>query len=73
MNNSDMCKLYVKAGLAYEAGEDYVVTDETYDALSQILLKRYYKLPKWFRNKISKDELSTGSAAEFKEKFCEIF
>lgn len=69
MNNSDMCKLYVKAGLAYEAGEDYVVTDETYDALSQILLKRYNKLPKWFRNKISEDELSTGSAAGFKEKF----
>lgn len=69
MNNTDMCRLYVKAGLAYEAGEDYVVTDDTYDALSQILLERYDKLPKWFRNKISEEDLSTGSAAGFSKKF----
>ncbi len=69
MNNSNMCKLYVKAGLAYEAGEDYVVSDETYDQLSQILLSRYSKLPKWFRNKISEAELETGSAANFSQKF----
>lgn len=64
-----MCRLYVKAGLAYEAGEDYVITDETYDGLSQILLKRYEKLPKWFKNKISEEELSSGSAAGFQGKF----
>lgn len=69
MNNSNMCKLYVKAGLAYEAGEDYVVSDSTYDGLSRILLKKYDELPKWFRNKISMEELETGSAAGFKEKF----
>lgn len=66
MNNSNMCKLYIKAGLAYEAGEDYIISDETYDGLSRILLGKYDKLPKWFTKEISKEELETGSAAEFK-------
>lgn len=26
MNNTDMCRLYVKAGLAYEGGRDYYYT-----------------------------------------------
>jgi hypothetical protein len=69
MHNSDMCKLYVKAGKAYENGENPVVSDTAWDDLSQILLKRYEKLPKWFRSKVSEDELRTGSAAEFPRKF----
>ena len=68
MTLSEKCKLYIKAGIAYENGEN-IISDETYDDLSRILLKRYNKLPKWFRNKISEDDLISGSAAEFSKKF----
>lgn len=69
MNLSQKCKLYVEAGLIYEAGEAYLISDETYDVLSRQLLKNYEKLPKWFRSKITEGNLETGSAAEFSEKF----
>lgn len=68
MNLSQKCSLYVKAGISYENGET-IISDETYDILSTQLLKNYSKLPKWFRNKISEDDLRTGSAAGFNEKF----
>ena len=68
MNNSNMCKLYVKAGIAYEDGES-IISDHTYDGLSRILIQKYESLPKWFRNKISLEDLRTGSASGFKEKF----
>lgn len=69
MNISDKCKLYVKAGLAYENDEDPVISDETWDSLARQLLKNYEKLPKWFRREISENDLITGSAAEFPRKF----
>lgn len=69
MNLGEKCKLYIKAGLAYENDQDPIISDNTYDMLANELLRKYDKLPKWFRNKVTTDELHTASAAEFPKKF----
>ena len=69
MTWSDKCKYYVKAGLAYERGETPLMTDTGYDEWARMLLYNYNKLPKWFTEKVSEEDLETASAATFEDKF----
>lgn len=55
MTLSEKCKLWI------EAAKKEHISDGTFDELSNILYKRYDKLPKWFRDKVSEENLRCGT------------
>lgn len=56
------CKMHIYSCYLYEVQNKPILKDEDYDQHCQLLLRAYDKLPKWYTDRITKDQLQTASA-----------
>ncbi len=57
------CKMHMWSCFLYEIGGNAPLSDSSYDQLCQMLLRRYAKLPQWYRDRVSEGDLSTGTGS----------
>lgn len=60
------CNMYLYASYLYYEEDLSVWTDELYDQHCHFLLTKYHKLPEWFTQRVSKDDLSAGTGYALK-------
>src|SRR5258708_15917946 len=57
------CKMHIWSCYLYEVEDQPALDDPSYDSLCQILLRRYDQLPAWYRERVTKGDLTSGSGS----------
>lgn len=57
------CQMFIYSCYLYEVENQPLLSDEVYDAHCQSLLRRYDQLPEWFRQRVDRERLATGTSS----------
>lgn len=57
------CRMFIYSCYLYDVENQPLLSDELYDWSCRFLLERYDQLPEWFRQRVDKERLSTGTSS----------